>query len=104
MEFLQEYINEMSKQHQQLIDDAVVDLLRKEGFEIYEPIAECVKGIAATLELQKRHVRCEVFYKPALEESRFTMSVLPFIESIEYPLPRAEIYRILGLQEQGYIL
>ena len=105
MEFLDKYIAEMAAEHQQLIDKAIIDMLRMEGFTIDDnPDGRSISAIAESLKKSGKHVRCEVFYKPALEEYKCTMKVLPFIEPTNEMLTRMEIYRILGLQEQGYIL
>ena len=101
MEFLQECVNDLSKQHREAIDSAITDFLIKEGFDIHEPIAESARAIKLELEARGEQLRCEIFYK--LNGNSFSMQVLPFIEPISEFLPREEIYRILGLKEQGYM-
>lgn len=107
-DLLTEYTRRIQEQIAE-IEECMVNFLTKAGFDVSNPIsAPDLKFIQEELYKQGRQLRCEYFIKfnsdHAVDASRYSFTGLcvPFIDAIDTPMTRAEVYEVLRLQEKGY--
>ena len=81
---------------------AVVDFLKEEGFEIGDDVIGSVIAIQEELNRGNRTIKCEYFIKLNDDLCGFSGLCIPYIDALDKPMTRAELYSIYRLQEQGY--
>lgn len=100
-DFLTEYTRSMQERMNAEMENAIVNFLRNNGYEIGEDVVASVTAIQEELRKHNRTLRCEYFMKFNGDYS-FTGICVPFIDALDRQMTRAEVYEVLRLQEKGY--
>lgn len=101
-DFLTEYTHSMIERMNAEMEECMVNYLTKAGFDVNYPIsASDLKFIQEELYKQNRQLRCEYFMK-FNDDYSFTGLCIPFFDTLDNPMTRAEVYELYRLQEKGY--
>lgn len=101
MDLLQEYIHKSVKQMNEDIEKAVVEFLKKEGYELNEVSTQAVAALQEQLAAEGKRLKVEIFTKMSGNLTA-TMVVIPYFEPLDVAIQRAEIYKMFRLASQGY--
>lgn len=101
-DFLTQYTHFMHERMNEEMENAIVDFLEGLGIEVGEDRVASVTAIQEELSKSNRTLRCEYFMKFNDDGCSFTGLCIPFIDFIDYPMTRAELYELHRLQEKGY--
>ena len=102
-DFLTEFIADSMQERMEVeMEKAVINFLKDNGFEIGEDVVASVMAIQEELIEGGRQLRCEYFMKFNDDGCSFTGLCIPFIDALDHPMTRAELYTLCRLQEKGY--
>lgn len=101
-DFLVELTNTMVNRMSAEMEKVIINFLKDNGFEIGEDVVGSIMAIQEELIESNRQLRCEYFMKFNDDGYSFTGLCIPFIDALDKPITRAEVYTLCRLQEQGY--
>lgn len=104
MDFIQQYVHDYNEQLNRDIEKTVIDYLETHGYTVYEPLVECVKDIQQVLKAEGKMLRVEAFTAFDYEQGISTMVCIPFVDSLDSPISRFEVFRTCRLEDKGYRL
>lgn len=99
--FIEQYTRAMTEELNKRMEEAVIKFLINQGY-ITEPSLEAIQAVAAALEAKGEFIRCEHFMKFNPDDYSATGMFIPFIDTIDNPVSRKEVYDMFKLEEQGY--
>ena len=105
-DFLTEYVQSMHKRMSEEMENAIINFLQDKGYTIGEDKVASIIAIQEELSKSNRTLKCEWFMKfdDAVDGDRYSFTGLcvPYIDALDTPMTRAELYEVLRLQEKGY--
>ena len=101
-DFLTEYVQSMHERMNEEMENAIVNFLENNGYKVGADRVASIIEIQEELRKSNRTLRCEYFMKFNPDAYSFTGMCVPFIDALDYPMTRAEVYEVLRLQEKGY--
>lgn len=99
--FIEQYTRAMTEELHKRMEEATTKFLINQGY-ITEPSFEAIQAVAAALEAKGECIRCEHFMKFDPSDYTATGMFIPFIDTIDNPVSRKEVYDMFKLEEQGY--
>lgn len=104
MDVIQQYVHDYNEQLNRDIEKTVIDYLETHGYTVYEPLVNCVKDIQQILKAEGKMLRVETFAAFDYECGVSRMICIPFVDYLDRPISRYEIFHMCRLEDKGYRL